>query len=72
MLRRSIQSLRRFLIITLVVFLIFRRRFIISFVVEEDTELESSRVKEAALDDKLGIELRSIVEQIQVSVTVTE
>ena len=69
MLRRSIQSLRRFLIITLVVFLIVRRRFIISFIVEEDTELESSRVKEAALDDKLGIELRSIVEQIQVSVT---
>merc|ERR1711974_26614 len=32
---------------------------------KEDTELESSRVKEAALDDKLGIELRSIVEQIQ-------
>ena len=33
---------------------------------EEGGELESSRVKEAALDDKLGIELRSIVEQIQV------
>ena len=33
---------------------------------KEEGELESSRVKEAALDDKLGIELRSIVEQIQV------
>ena len=33
---------------------------------KEGGELESSRVKEAALDDKLGIELRSIVEQIQV------
>merc|ERR1711909_63211 len=32
---------------------------------EEGEQLESSRVKEAALDDKLGIELRSIVEQIQ-------
>ena len=31
-------------------------------------ELEASRVKEAALDDKLGVELRSIVEQIQVIV----
>ena len=31
-----------------------------------EPELESSRVKEAALDDKLGVELRSIVEQIQV------
>merc|ERR1712037_107516 len=30
-----------------------------------EPELESSRVKEAALDDKLGVELRSIVEQIQ-------
>ena len=62
------QSLARFLIIiTLVVFLEMRRKFTTSFIVEEDTELESSRVKEAALDDKLGIELRSIVEQIQVS-----
>ena len=33
---------------------------------DEGEQLESSRVKEAALDDKLGIELRSIVEQIQV------
>merc|ERR1719158_2049499 len=32
---------------------------------DEGEQLESSRVKEAALDDKLGIELRSIVEQIQ-------
>merc|ERR1712243_169566 len=30
-----------------------------------DKNLESSRVREAALDDKLGVELRSIVEQIQ-------
>lgn len=29
-------------------------------------EMEASRVREAALDDKLGVELRSIVEQIQV------
>ena len=33
---------------------------------QEPTELEASSVKEAALDDKLGVELRSIVEQIQV------
>ena len=33
---------------------------------DELSELEASRVKEAALDDKLGIELKSIVEQIQV------
>merc|ERR1712025_52381 len=32
---------------------------------DEGEQRESSRVKEAALDDKLGIELRSIVEQIQ-------
>merc|ERR1719445_903057 len=32
---------------------------------KEPTELEASSVKEAALDDKLGVELRSIVEQIQ-------
>ena len=31
-------------------------------------ELEASQVKEAALDDKLGIELKSIVQQIQVRV----
>ena len=35
---------------------------------EPAPELEASRVKEAALDDKLGVELRSIVEQIQVMV----
>ena len=35
--------------------------------VDELPELEASRVKEAALDDKLGIELKSIVEQIQVT-----
>ena len=34
---------------------------------QEPTELEASSVKEAALDDKLGVELRSIVEQIQVA-----
>ena len=32
----------------------------------EDDQLEASQVREAALDDKLGVELRSIVEQIQV------
>ena len=35
--------------------------------IDELPELEASRVKEAALDDKLGIELKSIVEQIQVT-----
>ena len=34
---------------------------------QEPTDLEASSVKEAALDDKLGVELRSIVEQIQVA-----
>ena len=33
---------------------------------ENIDNLESAKVKEAALDDKLSIELRSIVQQIQV------
>jgi len=36
------------------------------FALKDDLpDLEASRVREAALDDKLGVELRSIVEQIQ-------
>ena len=33
---------------------------------DDDGKLEAAQVKEAALDDKLGNELKSIVEQIQV------
>ena len=58
------KSLKRFLTTTLSSFCVYVADVNAT---QEPTELEASSVKEAALDDKLGVELRSIVEQIQVA-----